>query len=93
MITLVRIDNRLIHGQVVEAWLPHLKVAQSTKDMDWDNVELRVFSVDNAPVKGLFTRPGGELQTLSLVPRGRSFVLAQDPQAGKVNWTIKKMNQ
>ena len=26
MISLVRIDNRLIHGQVIEAWLPHLKV-------------------------------------------------------------------
>ncbi len=26
MITFVRVDNRLIHGQVVEAWLPHLKV-------------------------------------------------------------------
>ena len=57
--------------------LPHIKVAQSTKDMDWDNVELRVFSTDNAPVNGLFTRPGGDVQTLSLVPRGRSFVLAR----------------
>lgn len=28
MITLVRVDNRLIHGQVVEAWLPHLKVSR-----------------------------------------------------------------
>ncbi len=26
MISLVRVDNRLIHGQVVEAWLPFLKV-------------------------------------------------------------------
>ena len=26
MISLVRVDNRLIHGQVVEAWLPRLKV-------------------------------------------------------------------
>lgn len=26
MITFVRVDNRLIHGQVVEAWLPYLKV-------------------------------------------------------------------
>jgi alpha-D-xyloside xylohydrolase len=68
--------------------LPHLKVAQSTKDMDWDNVELRVFSSDNAPVKGLFTRPGGDVQTLSLSSRGRSFVLDQDPQGGKVKWTI-----
>ncbi len=28
MIDLVRVDNRLIHGQVVEAWLPQLKVAR-----------------------------------------------------------------
>ena len=28
MISLVRVDNRLIHGQVVEAWLPRLKVAR-----------------------------------------------------------------
>ena len=57
--------------------------------MDWDNVELRVFSVDGAAVNGLFTRPGGDVQTLSVVPRGRDFVLRQDPQGGKVKWTIK----
>lgn len=28
MISLVRVDNRLIHGQVVEAWLPYLKVSR-----------------------------------------------------------------
>jgi mannose/fructose/N-acetylgalactosamine-specific phosphotransferase system component IIB len=28
VITLVRVDNRLIHGQVVEAWLPRLKVSR-----------------------------------------------------------------
>ena len=32
--------------------LPHIKVAQSTKEMDWDNVELRVFSTDGAAVNG-----------------------------------------
>jgi alpha-D-xyloside xylohydrolase len=79
----------LVRNQSV---LPHIKVAQSTKDMDWDNVELRVFSTDNAPVKGLFTRPGGDLQTLSLVLHGRTFVLEQDP-LGKVKWTINKVNQ
>ena len=26
MIALVRVDSRLVHGQVVEAWLPHLRV-------------------------------------------------------------------
>lgn len=28
MIVTSRIDSRLIHGQVVEAWVPHLKVAR-----------------------------------------------------------------
>jgi mannose/fructose/N-acetylgalactosamine-specific phosphotransferase system component IIB len=28
VISFVRVDNRLIHGQVVEAWLPHLKIAR-----------------------------------------------------------------
>ena len=69
--------------------LPHVKVAQSTSAIDWDNVELRVFSTDMAPVTGLFTRPGSDLLTLSLVPRARSFALREDPQAGKVKWAIK----
>ena len=86
----------IAHGQIPvvllvknHSVLPHLRVAQSTKDMDWDDVELRVFSTDSAPVAGLFTIPGTDLQTLSLVPRARSFVLREDPQAGKVKWTIK----
>ena len=72
--------------------LPHLKVAQSTKEMDWNNVELRVFSTDNAAVTGLFTRPDSGLQTLSLLSRGRTFALGEDPQAGKVKWDIKVQN-
>lgn len=70
--------------------LPHIKVAQSTRDMDWNNVELRVFSTDNAAVNGLFTRPDSGLQTLSLTSRGgRTYALQSDPQAGKVKWDIK----
>ncbi|HZN07107.1 MAG TPA: TIM-barrel domain-containing protein [Pyrinomonadaceae bacterium] len=72
--------------------LPHIKVAQSTKEMDWNNVELRVFSTDNAAVKGLFTRPDSGVQTLSLVSRGRTFALSEGPQAGKVKWEIKVQN-
>jgi alpha-D-xyloside xylohydrolase len=70
------------------AVLPHIKVAQSTKDMNWNNVELRVFSTDMAPVTGLFTRPDSPLQSLSLTARGRTFALREDPQAGKVEWNI-----
>jgi|CXWL01.1.fsa_nt_gi PTS system mannose-specific IIB component len=28
MIILTRIDNRLIHGQVVEGWVPHLRISR-----------------------------------------------------------------
>jgi len=70
------------------AVLPHIKVAQSTNEMDWGNVELRVFSTDNTAATGLFTKPGSDVQTLSLVPRGSSFALRDDPQSGKVKWTI-----
>jgi alpha-D-xyloside xylohydrolase len=72
--------------------LPHIKVAQSTKDMDWNNVELRVFSTGGEPVSGLFTRPDSGVQTLSLIPRGNSFALRNDPQAGKVKWTINSQS-
>jgi alpha-D-xyloside xylohydrolase len=68
--------------------LPHLKVAQSTNDMDWNNVELRVFSTDNAPVSGLFALPDGALQTIDLRPATGGFALAADPLRGKVKWRI-----
>ncbi len=69
--------------------LPHIKVAQNTSDMDWDNVELRVFSTDKAAVTGLFTRPDGPVQTLNLISRGASFSLRDDPQSGRVRWDIR----
>ena len=69
--------------------LPLNKVAQSTTDIDWENVTLRVFTTDNAPISGLFTTPTSDLQTLTLVSRGRSFALREDPQRGKVKREIK----
>jgi len=70
--------------------LPHLKVAQSTAEMDWNNVELRVFSTDNAPVSGWFTSPTSDALQLNLESSGRSYALKSDPLAGKVKWQITK---
>ena len=43
MNTLTRIDNRLIHGQVVEGWVPHLKISRVVvaDDEAADNTLLR----------------------------------------------------
>ena len=30
MITLVRVDNRLLHGQILEAWVPRLEIEKVT---------------------------------------------------------------
>lgn len=70
--------------------IPHIRVAQSTSEMDWNNVELRVFSTDNSPVTGLFSLPQGSLQSLRLDTDQNGFVMKNDPLAGKVKWQIRR---
>jgi alpha-D-xyloside xylohydrolase len=70
--------------------LPHLKVAQSTAEMDWTNVDLRVFSSDGGPVSGVFTSPESEPLLLELNGTARGYALKSDPLRGKVKWTITR---
>jgi alpha-D-xyloside xylohydrolase len=70
--------------------IPHIQVAQSTSEMNWNDVELRVFSTDNSPASGLFTLPQGNLQSLRLETNGSAFVLKDDPLRGKVRWQVKR---
>jgi alpha-D-xyloside xylohydrolase len=73
--------------------LPQVKVAQSTQDIDWKDVELRVFSTDNTPLSGLFALPDGALQPVRLRFNGNSFALADDPLRGKVQWRITRFGR
>ena len=70
--------------------IPHIRVAQSTADMNWKQIELRVFSTDGAAASSLFALPDGNLQTLKLEGSGQSFVLRDDPLRGQVKWTITR---
>jgi alpha-D-xyloside xylohydrolase len=70
--------------------IPHIALAQSTADMDWNNIELRVYSTDQSPATGLFALPNGELNTLRLEGSDKAFALKNDPLQGKVKWQIKK---
>jgi len=70
--------------------LPHIKVAQSTSEMDWNNVELKVFSSDNGPVSGWFTSPQLDLIPLTLEGSARGYALKSDPLAGKVKWQVTR---
>ncbi|MBL7781493.1 MAG: alpha-xylosidase [Saprospiraceae bacterium] len=72
------------------AVIPHIGLAQSTNDMDWSNLELVVFSVSGTEAKGKICLPADQqLQDVSVVKKGKWFVLAKDPLAGKVKWTVR----
>ncbi len=68
--------------------IPHVKVAQSTADIDWKNVELRVFGDGNA--SGLFALPDGEVRTLNLTASAGAYALRADPLRGRVNWQVTR---
>jgi alpha-D-xyloside xylohydrolase len=72
------------------AVIPQVNVAQTTSEINWNDVELRVFSKDNSSATGIFALPQGELQTLKLDASQNSFVLKDDPLRGKVKWRINR---
>ena len=70
--------------------LPQIKLAQSTLQMDWSQLDLVVFAKDAPTAKGLVCLPADNvLRELSLNKSGDTFKLANDPLAGKVTWTVK----
>ena len=70
--------------------VPHIAVAQSTSQMNWNEIELRVFSTDSSAVAGLFALPEGDLQTLRLETAPNGLVIKDDPFRGKVKWQIRR---
>jgi alpha-D-xyloside xylohydrolase len=72
------------------AAIPHVKAAQSTDEIDWKNVELRVFSTDNAAASARFALPGGGVQTLNLTGSASGYALQGDPLRGQVRWQVTR---
>jgi alpha-D-xyloside xylohydrolase len=69
--------------------IPRIKLAQSTKAMDWSHLELEVFARNAQTVTGLVCLPAdNELHELTLTKEGTAFKLTDDPLAGKVTWKI-----
>lgn len=70
------------------AAIPHIRLAQSTKWMDWGEIELVVYGASTA--EGSFCLPeDGELHTLRLEREGDGFVLKEDPLEGKVGRNVR----
>jgi alpha-D-xyloside xylohydrolase len=72
------------------AVIPHIKLAQSTMDMDWSKLDLVVYTTENQPADGLVCLPeDNELHRVTVQITGNKYRLMQDPLAGKVSWRIK----
>jgi alpha-D-xyloside xylohydrolase len=71
--------------------VPHIAVAQSTSQMNWNEIELRVFSTDTSAATGLFALPQGDLQPLRLDAAQKDYVMKDDPLRGKVTWQISRV--
>ena len=70
--------------------IPHIAVAQSTSQMNWNEIELRVFSTDVSDASGLFTLPQGNIETVKLAAVNNVFAIKNDPLAGKVKWRVTR---
>jgi len=69
--------------------LPHVQLAQSTSEIDWRSIDLRVFSADKkSGVRGLFASPDIAPQTIELVSERDGYRLKKDPSKGAINWQI-----
>ena len=70
--------------------IPHIRLAQSTMEMDWSNIELKVYSKNKSEVNGLICLPSDQiLHKISLLKKGGTYILENDPFGGKVNWKIE----
>ena len=69
--------------------IPHIAVAQSTSQMDWKNIELRVFSTDGAEAAGLFALPEGEPHMVSVGGQaGATSIKGDDQLRSMVKWKV-----
>ncbi len=71
--------------------LPHIKLAQSTKDMDWSKLTLKVFATnDSASATGKVYLPGTDaVQTITTSKKGNEFEVKQNPFGTKTTFTTQ----
>jgi alpha-D-xyloside xylohydrolase len=72
------------------AVVPHIKLAQSTKDMDWANLDLVVYATTAKSAQGLVCLPSDNVLHGITLPRGAGkYPLAANPLAGRSALTVR----
>lgn len=71
------------------AIIPHIKLAQSTQNMDWTSLELKVYGEGVGQATGLVCLPSDQiLKQVSVVQKAGKAELDSDPFAGKVRFKV-----
>jgi len=69
--------------------IPHIKLAQSTRFMDWSELELKVYAVSATAVTGKLCLPSEDvLKEITLIKDGNQFRIHGDPYNGRVGYKI-----
>ena len=72
------------------AVIAHMKLAQSTAQMDWSNLEMVVYAAAAQNAQGLVCLPADNvLHRVEAARRNGAFALAADPLAGKAKSTVR----
>jgi alpha-D-xyloside xylohydrolase len=70
--------------------IPHLKLAQSTTQMDWSAIEMVVYASAAQNAQGLVCLPADNvLRRVEAARRNGAFTLTGDPLAGKATSTVR----
>ncbi|MBI4976583.1 MAG: DUF4968 domain-containing protein [Spirochaetes bacterium] len=70
--------------------LPHAAIAQSTGGIDWTNLELVVYRVDDGDAAGMVNTPQSpEAKAIYARVSGKTVSVIDDPSAGAVRWAVR----
>lgn len=71
------------------AVIPHAKLAQSTKDIDWNNLQLVIYSTTNKAKGFVYLPNDSDLHQVNLSQVNGKYSISNDPYNGKVKWSIQ----
>lgn len=80
----------LVRGGAV---IPHAKVAQSTSDIDWNVIELRVFGEPAGEPTVKLETPDGVTHLVRITQKDGSFEVAQEPPASGIEWIVSHFDE
>lgn len=72
------------------AAIPNIKLAQSTKDMDWGNIEWVVYNTGSTTAKGLICLPSDNALHAVSIEKNK---IKNDPYNGNVKWNVHEYNR